>query len=232
LGAVRSFLQSHHPKVAILEFEGNDNRDTACVNHFPPQSPGFDANYRRTISTMVHWFVTAGAHVFVVGTIPDASEVASRDREWDGLNRIYAGIAATYRGNAVSFVNVQQSVESAGRFTWYLPCLPDELSCDAPASTLRALPPVGTNVVRSVDGLHFCPQYPDKKDHYYDVVVCDVYSSGEYRYASFIARAVEQFLALHASQRFIGMPLPALRRPILGVPSQVDPYTGDVYPQQ
>jgi hypothetical protein len=232
LATVRAFLRTHHPKVAILEFWGNDNKDTTCINHFAMQSAGYDANYRRTMAAMVRAFVDAGAHVFVVGTIPDAAEVASADPVWDRLNRIYAGIVASYHDHDVSFLNVQQVIESDGHFTWVLPCLPLERSCDAGASTLQRLPPVGDNLVRSIDGLHFCPQYPTTRHHYYDLVVCDVYSSGEYRYASFIARAVEQFLELHAVPAFIGHPLPAPNHPVIGVAGQVDPYTGEVYPQR
>jgi hypothetical protein len=232
LGAVKSFLQTHRPKVAILEFQGNDNTDTSCVNRYAIESPGYDVNYQRTVSTMVHEFVDVGAHVFLVGTLPDAREVASADRHWSQLNRIYAGIAASYRDDEVSFVNVQQVVELHGRFTWYLPCEPIELSCDAPSPELRHLPPAGYNVIRSIDGLHFCPQYPTTPDHHYDIIVCDTYSSGEHRYAFAIARAVKEFLELHIAPKFIGEPLPTPNRPVEGVPGQIDPYTGAVYPQR
>jgi hypothetical protein len=232
LAVVRSFLRTHRPKVAVIEFWGNDNKDTSCVNRFAMQSAGYDANYQRTISTMVREFVDAGTHVFLVGTIPDATEVATADTKWDRLNRIYAGIAASYHHDVVSFVNVQQVIELDGHFTWYLPCLPHEQSCDDAFPALRSLLPVGDNVVRSIDGLHFCPDYPTTPHHYYDIEFCDTYSSGEFRYASFIAQAVEQFLELHLAPKFIGDPLPASNRPVEGIAGQVDPYTGAVYPQR
>lgn len=228
---VRSYLRTYHPVVAVLEFQGNDNKDTGCVNHFATQSAGYDENYRRTVSAMVREFVAAGSHVFIVGTIPDAVEVKSVDRKWDDLNRIYAEIAASSPRGDVTFVNVQQVIELRGHFTWVLPCLPFERTCDAPASTIRQLPAPGENIVRAVDGLHFCPDYPTTGAHYFDVEVCDVYSSGEFRYAYFIARAVTQYLTLHTAPVFVGAPLPPAGTPVTGIPGQVDPYTATVYPQ-
>jgi hypothetical protein len=41
--------------------------------------------------------------------------------------------------------------------------------------------PAGTNVVRSPDGVHFCPDGHTKIEGAY--IVCDVYSSGAFRFA-------------------------------------------------
>jgi hypothetical protein len=58
-----------------------------------------------------------------------------------------------------------------GAYTQTLPCLPAE-PCTGPS---------GTNVVRAPDGVHFCPTGNTTAEGYFEV--CDVYSSGAFRYA-------------------------------------------------
>ena len=74
------------------------------------------------------------------------------------------------------------AVESpSGGFTWQLPCSRIEPSCGAS----------GTNIVRSPDGVHFCPDGTPAK-----VGVtgpCDEYSPGAFRFALAIAEAVTQY---------------------------------------
>lgn len=230
LGTVKSYLKSHHPRVAILEFWGNDNSATPCMTA-PMQSPGYFAEYKADLTQMTKEFVDNGAHVFIVGTIPDAAEVANKDTLWDHLNDLYSAIADTYRKRVVSFVNVQTILESKGDFTWYLPCLESESSCDAPVASIVSPPPAGSNVVRSDDGLHFCPLLPQTSNLFYNFVHCDAYASGTTRYASFLVEAVEEFLRHHVAPRFIGSPLPPAGSVPMGIPGQIDPYTGTVYPQ-
>jgi hypothetical protein len=59
-----------------------------------------------------------------------------------------------------------------GAFTWSLPCLPFEPCTGAS----------GTNIVRSPDGVHFCPTGDTTIEGYFEV--CNVYSSGAFRFAA------------------------------------------------
>ena len=62
-------------------------------------------------------------------------------------------------------------VDAGGQYVLQLPCLPGEAECG----------PDGSNVVRSDDGVHFCPG-PNLKP-------CPVYSSGALRFAMAISNA-------------------------------------------
>jgi hypothetical protein len=229
LGSVKRFAASHRPRVAILEFWGNYM--TPCMDKQPYESPGYFAEYKSNLTTMTRALVGAGAHVFLIGTIPDAAQVASGDPLWGRLNEIYAGIARSFARKDVSFGNSQQTIERGGRFSWYLPCLTWESTCDASIAGVVAPPPAGNNIVRSAEGLHFCPRYPSTSNGLYNFVHCSTYSSGTYRYARYIAGAVEDYLRAGTAPTFIGRPLPTPNSPALGISGQVDPYTGHVYPQ-
>ena len=86
------------------------------------------------------------------------------------LNQLSASVAATNAG--VTYVDAGQAVMADGAFTWTLPCLPTE-PCTGPS---------GTNVVRAPDGVHFCPTGNTTIEGYF--AVCDVYSSGAFRFAA------------------------------------------------
>lgn len=231
LGSVRHYLTEHRPRVAILEFWGDDSKQESPCMTSPTESPGYYLEYEQDLLTMTKEFVKAGAHVFIVGTIPDASQVAKRDRLWDHLNDLYAKIPGKFSRRVASFVNVQTVIERDGAFTWYLPCLRAEPSCGAQVAGVTTAPPSGDNVVRSKEGLHFCPEFPTTSSLYYNFVHCDAYASGTYRYASAIVAAVEAFLVHQRAPRYVGQPLPKAGSVPVGVPGQVDPYTGKVYPQ-
>jgi len=228
---LQTFLRTYQPKVAILEFWGNAGSSTPCLTS-PRESPGYYEQYRADLMRMTKQLVRRGAHVFIIGTIPDAVQVVHRDPRWDHLNDIYAKIPFSYEKKKVTFVNVQSVVENGGRFTWYLPCTSEEISCDAPVSDVIASPPIGDNIVRSGDGLHFCPLFPDTYSMWVNFADCSAYASGSYRYAKFIGDVVESFLATGTAPRYVGAPLPPPDTPEKGVRGQVDPYTGDVWPQR
>jgi hypothetical protein len=121
-----------------------------------------------------------GVRVILVGAPMDAA--ARLNNNIERLNTAYTILAASIRG--VSYVDAGQSVLANGRFTWTLPCLQSE-PCNGPG---------GTNVMRSPDGIHFCPTGRTTIQGPYSV--CDVYSSGAYRFAT-------------------AMLVPALQKPVL-----------------
>jgi hypothetical protein len=156
---------SWQPTVAVLEFSGDDM--TPCMRGYVAGSPSYFAKYELDARTAVGALRSQGVQVVLVGAplSADASASANTQR----LNAMYASLAAHVRG--VSYANAGQSVLADGRFTWTLPCLHSE-PCSAS----------GTNVVRSPDGTHFCPTGMTSIQGDFDV--CNVYSSGAYRFAA------------------------------------------------
>lgn len=250
LNTAVKYAQTHRAKAAILEFWGNDNSTSTCMTSKTMDSPSYFAQYKSDLEQMVKAFVKSDAHVFIVGTIPEASQVSTQNPLWDHLNDIYSAIANSYSKKDVTFVNVQSVIEtSTGQFTWYLPCTSQEVStseCGNSVSTITNPPASGYNVVRSSDGLHFCPEFlnfptstPDW--FYYDYEYCGylnssnqvvpVYSSGESRYAAYIAQAVNNYINNDLRPRFIGPALPAQNTIEKAVPGQVDPYNGLICPE-
>ena len=115
----------------------------------------------------------AGARALLVGQ-PVHEDAASTEIV-DGLNDIYTALSESTKN--VRFVDAGAAVENPdGTFAHSLPCLPGEAACD----------PSGNNIVRSDDGLHFCPGSPPAGP-------CPEYSSGAFRFASAIAAAVAKF---------------------------------------
>ena len=129
------------PQAALLVFSGN--AFTPCMDGVTLRSPQYYDLYTTYTKQAIGIFSAVGAHVFLVGTPVDESSVAG----WDHLDDIYRQLAQA-NPLTVTFVDAGTSVETAtGGFTWTLPCMSIEPSCG----------PDGTNVVRSPDGIHFCP---------------------------------------------------------------------------
>jgi hypothetical protein len=51
LTTVSNYLKTHKPRVAILEFWGNDNLETPCMTS-PSESPGYYSEYRTDLTMM------------------------------------------------------------------------------------------------------------------------------------------------------------------------------------
>ena len=132
---------AERPQAALLVFSGN--AFTPCMDGVTLRSPQYYDLYTTYTKQAIGIFSAVGTHVFLVGTPIDESSVPG----WDHLDDIYRQLA---RANplTVTFVDAGTSVETAtGGFTWTLPCMSIEPSCGRD----------GTNVVRSPDGIHFCP---------------------------------------------------------------------------
>ena len=163
-----------HPQAAVLVFSGN--AFTPCMDGIALRTPQYYDRYVSDTEQAIGIFAAAGAHVFLVGTPIDVSSTAG----WDRLDDIYRQLAQA-NPLTVTYVDAGAAVESAsGGFTWQLPCMSIEPSCGTS----------GTNIVRSPDGIHFCPDGTPAK-----VGVtgsCDEYSSGAFRFALAIVHAVTQ----------------------------------------
>jgi hypothetical protein len=167
-----------HPQAAVLVFSGN--AFTPCMDGVAPRSPQYYALYAAATEQAIAIFRAVDAHVFLVGTPIGESSVAG----WDRLDGFYSQLAQA-NPFAVTYVDAGAAVETAsGAFTWQLPCLTIEPSCGVNR----------TNIVRSPDGTHFCP---DGRPATQGVTgPCDEYSSGAFRSALAIVGAVTQYREL------------------------------------
>jgi hypothetical protein len=165
------------PQAAILVFSGN--AFTPCMDGVAIRSPQYYALYTADTKQAIGIFSSMGTHVFLVGTPIDESSVAG----WDRLDDIYQELAQA-DPLAVTYVDAGAAVESpSSAFTWQLPCINIEPSCG----------PNGANVVRSPDGIHFCP---DGTPATHGVTgPCDEYSPGAFRFALSIVSAITQYRA-------------------------------------
>jgi hypothetical protein len=163
------------PQAALLVFSGNAL--TPCMDGVTPRSPEYYDLYRTYTKRAIGIFSAEGVHVFLVGTPIDASSMAG----WDQLDDIYRQLAEA-DPQTVTFVDAGASVETAtGGFTWALPCISVEPSCGQD----------GTNVVRSPDGIHFCPNGTPATAGV--TGPCGEYSSGAFRFALAMMNAVTHY---------------------------------------
>jgi hypothetical protein len=164
-----------HPQAAVMVFSGN--AFTPCMDEVALRSSQYYSLYTSDTEQAIRMFGAVGTHVFLVGTPIDESSVAG----WDRLDDIYRQLAQAHP-RTVTYVDAGAAVESSsGGFAWQLPCMSIEPSCG----------PNGTNIVRSPDGIHFCP---DSGPAAAGVIgPCDDYSPGAFRFALAIVRAVTQY---------------------------------------
>ncbi len=170
-----SAAAAKRPQAAVLVFSGN--AFTPCMDGVTLRSLSYYDRYTTDTEQAIRTFSAVGAHVFLVGTPIDESSVAG----WQHLDHIYRRLAQT-NPVTVTYVEAGASVETAtGGFTWTLPCLSIEPSCG----------PDGTNVVRSPDGIHFCP---DGTPATRGVTrPCGEYSPGAFRFALVMVNAVTRY---------------------------------------
>jgi hypothetical protein len=160
-----------HPTVALLAFTGDSF--TACMDGVQVGTTQWITKYKDDTRTALSIFRSTGAKVVLVGLPADAS--ARLTRSASALNRIYRLLAKAYPG--VTYDPAGQAVMAKGRFTWALPCLSGQ-PCTGPD---------GTDIVRAPDGVHFCPNGKTSPDSGFEL--CDVYSSGAFRFASAMLKA-------------------------------------------
>ena len=134
----------------------------------------------------------AGTRVFLVGTPINLTQWTTHDSGWDALNLAFAALAAKHP-RRVTYVDAGKSVEGPHQsFVWTLPCLVFE-PCTGPT-----IAGVRTDVVRSPDGVHFCPD--QEGNTVGQVTRCNMYSSGAFRFAAAMARPVIRELGLAGTQ--------------------------------
>ena len=169
-GGMASDAAAWQPTDVVLEFSGDSF--TPCMSGDPIGSPQYYAKYRADLQQAIGLFRPHGTRVFLSGIPYNAW--AGANQNIANLNQLYAAVAAADSG--VTYVDAGQAVMASGSYTQTLPCLAGE-PCTGPS---------GTNVVRAPDGVHFCPTGNTTAQGYYEL--CDVYSSGAFRYAAAMLR--------------------------------------------
>ncbi|MEQ1699103.1 MAG: hypothetical protein ABMA25_03285 [Ilumatobacteraceae bacterium] len=165
-------LHTDTDTVAVITFIGNSQTPCmAAADGTYPHGQALLDRYGPDLTALVAQVRTTGARVLLVGQPARGDANAEIALEIDGINAILQGLAEQ---ESVSFVDAGAAVEDVhGRFAASLPCLPGEASCG----------PDGTNIVRSNDGVHFCPGVGRPP--------CPEYSSGAFRFATAIAAALK-----------------------------------------
>jgi hypothetical protein len=171
LTQMREVQAKYHPTAVQLEFSGNNL--TPCMKGYELYSPEYYEKYRADTLSAIEIFTAGGAHVFLIGAPITRAQRSVPD--WQRLNMQYEEIAAADPAH-VTYVDAGVAIELRGhRYTDTLPCLEHE-ACTGPV-----VDGVRSNVVRSTDGVHFCPA---EEGNVSGVIGgCSVYSSGAYRYA-------------------------------------------------
>jgi hypothetical protein len=173
LPAMRRIAAGDHPDAVEIEFSGN--AFTPCMTGAYPPSTAFYAKYRADAETAVRIFLSVGARVILIGAPITRSQQGSPN--WETLDSEYAQIAKA-DPRRVTYVDAGAVVEGPGhRYVQTLPCLAHE-SCSGPV-----VDGVRSNVVRSPDGVHFCPIVSGTGR-------CPVYSSGAFRFADAMVKAL------------------------------------------
>lgn len=164
-------LQIKADSVVVISFVGNSG--SPCMADGAGgflQGQAIIDKYRADVSVLIETARTADVEVLLVGQPARFDSVAGNEVVV-GLNAVYTELASA---DGVAFVDAGAAVENPdGTFAFVLPCVPNEAECDAS----------GNNVVRSDDGLHFCPGTSPPGE-------CQVYSSGAFRFAKAIADAI------------------------------------------
>jgi hypothetical protein len=170
--------QAWQPTAVVLAFSGN--AFSPCMAGYQLGTPPYYAKYQRDTQDAIDIFRAIGTKVVLVGLPVDASPNLSENVTQ--LNLVYQTLAAGNVG--VTYDDAGLAVEVNGQFTWALPCLAGE-PCTGPS---------GTNLVRSPDGIHFCPDGHTTLDG--SLEQCDVYSSGALRFAAAMLGAARSPLSL------------------------------------
>jgi hypothetical protein len=164
------------PDYALIQYSGNSATD--CMRDDTGRYLSGDAivqRYAADVERATQILRERGVQVYLVSS--------PRGRDDDTAVAINAAFAATAdawsaRGEPVSYVDAAASVLAPdGTFVERLPCLPVE-------GETRGCAPDGTIVVRSGDGVHFCPENTGGQR------ACPVWSSGAYRFATALVTPV------------------------------------------
>jgi hypothetical protein len=190
LPAMRRFARTDRPQAVVLEFLGNTF--TPCMLGCTAGSRTSVHLYCSAIAQAIQSFLAVGAHVFLAGTPITRSQWKAHSRSWDDLNSAFAALAAQHP-KRVTYVDAGKSVEGPHHsFVSTLRCMSFE-PCTGPT-----VGGVRSDVVRSPDGVHLCPNSGGNEKG--GVSRCAVYSSGAFRFAAAMAGPVIRQLRLSGAR--------------------------------
>jgi hypothetical protein len=186
---VRTRVRDHRPDVVVLAFYGN-SRTPCMTDGAGGYRRGRDKaeKYEADATVAARLALRHGADVVLVGAPRSRDQM--RDPGWERVRNAYRRVAQRYP-ERVSFADAGHDIAPGGVYTETQPCLPRERDLrDADGAR-----PCRANriVVRSSDGLHFCPDALDIVDH--RAGSCPTYMSGAYRYGATIVSSARAAFA-------------------------------------
>jgi hypothetical protein len=160
---------SFQPDVVVAEFAGVDFSPCLTARAPAGSSPAVIAAAFRTDAIKATAILSVhGAEVIWIGAPID---LGNPDQT---LQHMYASLPSFVPHSA--YTDAGDAVAPGEVFTWTMPCLPHEPTCNN-----------GTVVVRSPDGRHLCPVKTT-------LVTCPVWSGGAFRFAGAMASAASAYL--------------------------------------
>ena len=184
--AIKLDLSRGRPDAVMVETFGNNISRCQIRNGVrpAPKSAAYWTAYERDLLALVQRF-PAGVPLWLYAAPAARNDLAGgysqKARMLALMDRIAAGRPNTWS------VDAGAAVESpAGAYTAYLPCLLDEACAGSPTA--------GSNRVRALDGLHFCPVIVSATIA--QLRSCPVYASGAKRFGAAQAAPVVQMLGL------------------------------------
>lgn len=180
---MQSVASGLHPNVAILEFVGNTF--TSCITGAGASGVATTvAQYQVDMLAAIKLFLDHGSSHVIVIADPSLMPGQTLIPAWSQVRRGLGQTVSDLGDSRVSFYNAGSWVDdpTTGGFTFFRVCTPLETfahDCDGPV-----INGVENNIVRAVDGIHFCNPS--------GFVTCDQYSSGAWRFGGAEAYAAEQ----------------------------------------
>jgi hypothetical protein len=175
-------LVTYHPSIVSVETAGNWTRPCMVDATGAPLSPGTPAYYSRItadLSTMFQMITATGARAEFIDGPP------MQDKAWNlRIKTIDADALALAKSlHQISIAgNPRVAVSASGAYTAYKTCFADEtaaMGCTGGKIAIRTITGAET-------GIHFCPDGLGDSYPY----VCDMYSSGEFRFGRSLARSL------------------------------------------
>jgi hypothetical protein len=185
-GAILQLRRSQAPTVAILEFAGNDF--TPCIANTPFSESSYLASYRINLRAAIGHLLAIGTKLVLVDAGPPTRAELSTSAPVP-LRQLYRSVVASYASARVESADLADGavLTPSGGFTTTLPCLAQEVATARCANV--EVGGAASNVVRSPDGVHFCPTSSGNAVGKVPGL-CLAYSSGAYRYAHALASLV------------------------------------------
>jgi hypothetical protein len=191
LPQMRADAAALRPDAVVIEFSGNAL--TPCMKALDGSaltSAAYFERYGADAAAALDVFAPGHALVFFAGAPINHRSALSGDPTTPDLHAIYAALAESSAYGR--YTDAGASVLAGGHWTETLPCLAGE-----PCTGGRDAHGTPVNVVRAPDGAHFCPGAPAAVLGV--TAVCNVWSSGSYRFGNAMAAPVIAELASHTA---------------------------------